>query len=47
MIFMDTSQQNNVEFKVGDKVSKKSKKSFKNCEYIQVIEKFSVNKNAY
>lgn len=32
-----------MEFKVGDKVSKKSKRPFKNGEIVQVIEKFSVN----
>ncbi len=43
MIFMDLNQQNNMDFKVGDKVSKKSKRPFKNGEVVQVIEKFSVN----
>ena len=43
MIFMDLNQLSNMEFKVGDKVSKKSKKPFKNGEVVQVIEKFSVN----
>lgn len=40
---MDLKQQNNMEFKVGDKVSKKSKNPFKNGELVQVIDKLSVN----
>lgn len=32
-----------MEFKVGDKVSKKSKNPFKNGELVQVIDKLSVN----
>ena len=42
--FMDSNQQNNIDFfRVGDKVSKKSKKPFKNGESIQFIANFSVN----